>query len=370
MSSAGTRRVLIVCQLDEFANGVRPIAIARFLQSRGHAVELVDTYRLSRVAGRGGPFLTKLPGPDATRIALFATEAASLLTRRWGFGRRNLSYCLIVAQIWLRQRILGRRLARKRFDLLICEHPHDAGVLAVPSRATTLYDCPTPYTDELFFEGKLTERQRERFRAHEASLFERADNLAFWWQSYAQYVLEHYDISGQNLLILNYGCTPAEHRAQFADPPRIAYIGSLSSRFIDLPLLARLSQLYPHIDVYGGPPPSPELGLNYRGYAEPDVLRNYQLGLITCTRDELRRSGFSAKHLEYLAYGLPVLVPAWRRGLDLLRGSVPYEERTLASIVEGFRDQAAWQQVSDEAYGQAERLRWEQTLEPLDLLLS
>jgi hypothetical protein len=134
-------------------------------------------------------------------------------------------------------------------------------------------------------------------------------------------------------------------------------------------LLSRLTELYPHIDVYGGPPPDPALGLNYMGHALPTVLRQYQLGLVTCTNDELRRNGFSAKHTEYFAHGLPVLVPAWRRNLDLLHGSVPYEEHIFLSVVDSLSNEKEWQRMSDAAYAQAQRLTWEETLRPLEALL-
>jgi len=149
----------------------------------------------------------------------------------------------------------------------------------------------------------------------------------------------------------------------------VAYVGSLSSQFIDLPLLGRLSRLYPHIDVYGGPPPDPSLGITYRGYASPDILSEYQFGLITCTRDPIREEGFSAKHLHYLAHGLPVLVPAWRRHLDLLRGSVPYTEENFTAVVESLSDETRWAKAADAAYEQGRRLDWNRTLEPLRRLL-
>jgi hypothetical protein len=130
-----------------------------------------------------------------------------------------------------------------------------------------------------------------------------------------------------------------------------------------------LSKLYPYIDIYGGPPPDPAHELNYLGWASPTVLEEYQFGLITCTKDELRRDGFSAKHLDYIAHGLPVLVPAWRRHLDLLRGSLPYEEETFVSVIEGFSSEEAWRRKSDEAYAQAEALTWDKTLMPLEEFL-
>jgi hypothetical protein len=368
--SGGARRVLIICQLDPYANGLKPVAIERFLRERGHHVTLFDTSYLSRASSDRGSPRSKLPGRGVRRLALYAVEAASLVTRRRRRSRRRLSYHLLHADQRLRRSLLRSLLPLDDFDLVICETPHDAAVLTVPTSARTLYDCPTPWADELWFEGRLTARQHARLRRREGRLYETVDALAFHWETYAPYAIEHYGISGRNLLILNYGCTPAAQRATFATPPRIAYIGSLSSRYIDLPLLARLTRRYPHIDVFGAPPPDPALGLNFCGYAPPSVLRGYQLGLVTCTQDELRREGFSAKHLQYLAHGLPVLVPAWRRHLELLRGSVPYDERTLPAVIEALNDERAWQALSDEAYAQAQRLAWDETLRPLEALLS
>ncbi len=368
--ASGGKRVLIVCELDGYANGWRPVEMDRFLRESGHEVEVENVYYLSRASKTRGSRRAKLPGLSPRQLALYAVEAASLLlTRRWGFGRRRLSYHLLCAELRLRRGHLGSYLPLEEFDLVVCAHPHDSELLLNERIARTFYDCPNPYADEMYFEGKLTERQRSKFRRRESKVLESVDHLSFSWESYARYAVKHYGISGDNLLQLNWGCVPAERRAQFARPPRIAYLGSLSGRFIDLPLLGRVAALYPHIDVYGGPPPDPALGLNYRGWAPPEVLEEYQLGLITCTKDELRKDGFSAKHLQYIAYGLPVLVPAWRRHLELLRGSVPYEEETFTAVIEAMGEPAEWQRSSDEAYEQAMQLTWERTLQPLDDVL-
>jgi hypothetical protein len=367
-----SKRVLVICQLDRYANGLKPVAIEQFLRRRGHDVRLVDTYYLSRATSSRGSFASKLPSPRPRKAVLYATEAASLLlTRRWKFGRRLLSYHLLVADHQLRGAILASSLPLDAFDLVICETPYDAGVLTHPTSAITLYDCPAPWADEVHYDGRLSSGQHEKLRRLERQLFESVDHLAFHWESYTRYALERYGISGRNLLTLNFGCTPSARRARFADPPRVVYLGNLSASFNDTPLLARLAALYPHIDVYGGPPPDPGLGLNYLGYAPSvDILRQYQLGLVTCSKDALRREGFSSKHLQYLTYGLPVLVPAWRRHLDLLRGSVPYTEQTFRSVIDEMSNQERWQAASDEAYGQALRLDWEETLRPLEDLLA
>jgi hypothetical protein len=348
------------------------VAIEQFLRKRGHDVRLVDTYYLSRVSSSGSSFGSKLPSLRPRKVVLYATEVASrLLTRQWRFGRRHLSYHLLLADHRLRSAILGSSLQLDDFDLVICETPYDAGVLTRPTSASTLYDCPAPWADEVHYDGRLSRGQYAKLRSLELRLFEGVDRLAFHWESYTRYALEHYGISGRNLLTLNFGCTPSACRARFADPPRVVYLGNLSASFNDTPLLARLAAIYPHIDVYGGPPPDPGLGLNYLGYAPSlDILCQYQLGLVTCSKDALRREGFSSKHLHYLTYGLPVLVPAWRKHLDLLRGSLPYTEQTFRSVIEETSHQKRWQAASDEAYDQALRLDWEETLRPLQDLLA
>ncbi|MFE7856666.1 hypothetical protein [Streptomyces sp. NPDC057403] len=364
-------KVLIIAQLDGYANSVKPLAVERFLREHGHDVHLVDTAYLARASGRPGSLGRMLPGsPHPARLALYANDVASkVLTRRWGPARRHLSYYVMMADHLLRRSILSKELRLDDYDLVICETPYDSGVLRTPTSARTLYDCPNPWADEVFCEGRLTRRQHSRFRRWETRFLEDMQHLSFSWETYGRYAVAQYGISGANFTQLNWGCTPATQRARFARPPRVAYIGSLSGQFIDLPLLARLTRRYPHIDVYGGPPPDPSLGLRYRGYASPEVLQEYQFGLITCSRDLIRREGFSAKHLHYLAHGLPVLVPAWRRNLELLRGSVTYKEDNFRSVIDSLSREAAWRAMSDEAYVQGERLDWRRTLQPLQALL-
>jgi hypothetical protein len=360
------KRVLIVCELDGYANGQKPVEIERFLRSRGHDVQMANALYLGRASSKPGSVLRKLPYPAPRKLALYLVQLASLvLTRRWKFGRRHLSYYLVRADLRLRRSILRSSLPLDEFDMIIGEHPADSELMTVPTSARVLYDCMTPWADELYFEDRLTEKQHQEFRRQEANILDSVDYLSFGWETYAPYSVTHYGISGRNLLQLNWGCDPVDERVQFKNPPRVVLLSSLSSNFINLPLLSRLSKLYP-IDVYGGPPPDPSLGLNYLGWAPPSVLRDYQIGLITCSKDELRRNGFSAKNTAYIAHGLPVMVPAWRRHMDLLRGCVAYDEDTFLSVIERLSDEEEWQRVSDEAYAQAQELTWERTLQPLE----
>jgi hypothetical protein len=348
---------------------VRPRQIVRHLSRRGIRTVLLDTRSLSRAAADPTSARYRLPSWRPVRAALYVVEVLVWLAGRRPRTRRGLSYGLLVAEQELRRRILRRPIAQVGADLVICEVPQDSTALRDVRSGLTLYDCPTPWADELRDEGRLTVRQHARMRARERAVFDAVDLLTFHWRTYGWYAREHYGIRGDNLRVLDWGCHPAEVRARHQTPVRIVYLGSLSSRFIDLSLLAALTRAYPHIDVYGGPPPDPALGLNYCGWSPPSVLADYQLGLVTCTRDDLRREGFSAKHLDYLAAGLPVLVPRWRRHLDLLRGSVPYDVESFAETVGRFADAAVWQATADEAYAQSRACAWERTLQPLDAMV-
>lgn len=363
-------RIVLMGKLDGFANSQKINNIRRHLESRGHDVTLINTYALSRASDDATSIGRLLPAPRPVRLLLFLAEWVQKLAGKNAWARRHLSYRCIVVENRLRRHILGRVLRGLPADLVIAAGAQDAEALLDVDDATTWYDCQTPWADELYDEERLTPRQHTRMREREGHLFESVDHLSFTWRTYGWYAVEQYGISGKNLETLDTGCEPGRPRVKHSDPPRIVYLGLLSMRFINLPMLSRLSRLYPHIDVYGGPEPDPELGLNYLGYADPSILGEYQLGLITCTDDELRRQGMSGKHLDYLSVGLPVLVPRWRRRLDLLEGSVPYDETDFLDIVESFRDPAHWQQVSDIAYEQAQRLAWDNTLRPLDDVLA
>jgi hypothetical protein len=362
------KRVLIVGELDGYANGQKPVEIEQFLRRRGHDVRLANAYYLGRASDRKGSLATKLPALAPRKLALYLVQLAELVIRRVPWTRRRLSYPLIRADLHLRRKILAKELPLEDVDLIVGEHPADAELVFEPKRARMLYDCMTPWADELLYERRLTARQHRRMRAHEARIMEAADLLSYSWETYAPYSVTHYGISGRNFCQLNWGCTRSPERARFQRPPRIAFMSSLSSDFINLPLLARLAKRYP-IDVYGGPPPDPALGLNYLGWAQPAVLQDYQIGLITISSDPLRCDGFSAKNLEYVARGLPVLVPAWRRNLHLIPGTIPYTEEAFLSVVESLHDEREWQRLSDAAYAGAAELAWDRVLEPLEAAL-
>jgi hypothetical protein len=167
---------------------------------------------------------------------------------------------------------------------------------------------------------------------------------------------------------MNKGTEETASKAEYTMNPKIVYLGKLDGYWINLPLLSKLSKIYP-IDVYGSPAPDPKYELNYKGYATSDILSQYQFGLITITDDKLRREGFSAKHLDYLSYGLPVLIPEWRANAKNLKGTVLFNEDNFLSCIRYYAQKEQWDILHTEALQQAKELRWENTLKALDNIL-
>lgn len=172
---------------------------------------------------------------------------------------------------------------------------------------------------------------------------------------------------GDNFLNLSYGVSPKKMVAKFAPKPKIIFLGYLGGYWVNLPLLSQLCQLYPSLDVYGGPPPPAHLKINYKGYAPSlDVIAEYQFGLVTISDDDLRKCSFSSKHLEYISYGLPVLTPAWRPDSVLESSSIYYTSGNFLQQLEHYGTKLNWQSKHVAALKSAEKLSWDNALKPLD----
>jgi hypothetical protein len=69
------RRVLVVCELDGYANGQKPVEIERSLRSRGHDVQMANALYLGRLSSKSGSVLRKLPHPGPRRFALISSNS-------------------------------------------------------------------------------------------------------------------------------------------------------------------------------------------------------------------------------------------------------------------------------------------------------
>lgn len=362
------KKIVIICTLDGFANSGLPVEIQSYLEKKGHDVTMVNTIHLNKII-LGDRHLQK--GPSvwfALALNFFVTALLVLQERYARWTKKYLYYYLITTNMKCRGYLLHVYFEHHKFDLIIGESQADSKFFLYRQNCKTLYHCATPWADELYYGGELTKRQYEKFLDLELRIYKSVTYLAFHWYVYADYVKKYY-YKGDNLFPLDSGCTVKEYSAKFRSPPRIVYLGYLGGYWINLSLLSRLAKIYPHIDVYGAPPPPKKYGLNYKGYASPEILSAYQFGLITISKDRLRKEGFSAKHMEYLSYGLPVLMPEWRQNAKHVKGTIMYNEKNFKEVVKKYSAKDAWTKVSRDARRQAQYYNWDAVLEPLSRIL-
>ena len=338
------KRVCIICSLDRFANGLRSKKIKEFLEKNGYIVELINTYP-NKIKSRSSVMIRKI--------------------RRF-FIPRFLRNYIFILDIKRRAIALQKEITKRQPDVLICESEMDSYVLTKPMSCLKIFDCSTPWVDELFYSGDLSNFAYKLLRRLELEIYKKSSYVAFHWDNYTNYV-KKYIYKGKNLFILNWGCNPKKVKARFKKTPRIVYLGKLDGYWINIELLSRLSKIY-EIDVYGAPEPPRELGLNYKGYVpitETNVLAEYQFGLVTLSNDRLRAHGFSAKHLEYMSYGLPVLTPEWRKDPRLEKYSILYNEKNFLQKIEEYSSKDKWQKISNMCFNKAKDWDWEKVLKPL-----
>lgn len=360
-----TKRALIICAPDAYANAVKPKQLGHYLTARGYATEFLSTIYLSRMGSQGlGRFL---PGASWGQWKLYSLEALDLIAGHLPHGlRRGLRSKVYERMLRQRGSVLSRHLAATPRELIICENNLDIAFLEHPPRARLqIIDLPAPFAEELYYGGELTSAAFNHLRDYEAALYGRADYLSFHWHTYADYVKAH-KYNGPNFIDLGYGTTEKTVHAHYSASPRIVFLGYLAGYWVNLPLLKRLCDRYPNLDVYGGPART-ELGSHFKGYAPSlDVLATYQFGLITLTDDPLRQSSFSSKQLEYYSYGLPVLTPNWRRDSRLDPAALPYDEDNIDELLAKFSVQSVWEAASAEARRIAQATSWDKALCALD----
>lgn len=367
------KTAIIVCSMDAFANGDKPKKIESFLESHGFSVKLHATSTLTRMGT--GKYSKLLPRLTPRAVAAFFFEGLFLtMGGKPSKSAKNIVAFSLAQTLRLRGALLAKQLRGQHYDLLICENNLDeAFFLHRRVGSVQVLDLPAPQAEELYYGGSLTEAGLAKLQKLEKEVYARADRLAFHWHTYDDFVkAKKYD--GKNFFDLGYGAPKptTDKRAEYSKEPRILFFGYLKGYWVNLPLLEKLCELYPNIDIYGGPPPTGPLAKHYKGYAPntatksgKDIMADYQFGLITITDDELRRHSFSSKHLDYFAYGLPVLTPAWRQDSKLEAGSIYFTPEDFLEQVKKYSTPKNWREKNAAALKIADDLAWDKVLQPL-----
>ena len=362
----------MITRRDPYANSVKPRYMKDFLAGRGYQVDECESLGLGRHFQALG-----LPVPRFSRDAILLY----LYELLWALVRSALRYVtlkplrsaqghLLSRILRLRGSVLASRLATGTYHAAICESMLDQAVFLGRRVADLqILDLPVPWVDELYYGEQLTEATYRRLSRLQRDCYGAADRLSFHWNSYAEYVKRN-SYRGDNWLNCTYGVSEKSKRAKFGFPPRIIFLGNLEGYWVNLPLLKEMCRICPELDVWGGPDPGPNSGLNYCGYAaDLDVMADYQFGVITITDDPLRRSSFSSKHLEYASYGLPVLTPDWRKDEILDASSIYYGAGNFLDVVAEYSSETSWSAKSKQSLAVAEGLSWSAALRDLGDLL-
>lgn len=358
-ANPGRRLQIALLEYDpgsKSATGVRGRAVKEFLESQGHRVHFVS------------------PRPGA--LEKYRRQRLSLLSRvrRRVLGRRTLPH------VWeYLADELEPKIRRGGYDVVIGRGPDLSWALTRPLDCVKILDTPNLlYLEAYHAWGSDTAEVEETYQK-ELRVWECVDHIVTHHSLLAAYFVANLPPAAAHLApkvrVARMGCDPVRRTARFASPPRLVYAGSYY--YIQDPyLLAALSKVSPFpIDCYGASDPNRSFlpaWLNYKGF-EPgiDFLADYQLGLITVSRDALRQHSPSTKFPYYFAHGLPVLFPEWmKEGYEYPDCAVPFRQDNFAEMVRSLADEGRWRRMSQAALARARDLSWDRVLQPLAPLIS
>jgi hypothetical protein len=272
---------------------------------------------------------------------------------------------------------MERLLRGRAYDAIIGRGQEAGYVLTRVVSGIRILDMANLAFLEMYYGGaeqELVDATHQR----EINLFRSVDHILVHHDILLSYVrlevVRDIEISGK-LLTARMGCGPAAGQARHSTRPRIVYAGSYYW-MQDPWLLSELTRVSPvAIHCYGPTDPNRSFlpcPLQYRGYARDiSFLSEYQVGLITVSRDRLRQHSPSTKFADYFSHGLPVLFPSWmKEGFCYPGAAFPYDESSFAAQVVDLLKAPAWGTASRSATMWAKELSWDRVLLPLDRLVS
>lgn len=364
-------KVVILCSIDAFANSVKPKELEAYFTSKGIYTELVSTRYLSRFSSNG--IGIAFPGTSPRKFILYVLEVASSLFNRFPGNKisRLTNSMFLMKILYLRGKIVHDLLCIKRPDIIICENNSDIAFLEHKRVADIqILDLPSPQAEEKYYGGLITNKTYRKYKKYEVKMYSRADHISFHWHTYAEYVKAH-KYNGANFIDMSYGVNQKSFKAKYNAEPKIIFMGLLKGSWVNLSLLGELCRSNKNIDVFGGPKPPISYGINYKGYAPTkDIMQEYQFGLITISKDPLRKNSFSSKQLEYMSFGLPVISPSWRRDKLLDDATIYYDDvNDFAKKVGIFTKKNRWDEKSNKSIILSKQLSWQKAFRSLDAIL-
>lgn len=253
----------------------------------------------------------------------------------------------IVETMVLKAKIIDHILTKLHTSFAIIQYPEDMLVCANKSRSyKTLYDSPTIFFKELELSEKFSKITIKQIKRYESAALSNSDFVSFHWYTYFK-LAKNINFKVNHPTVLNWTCTPQTKLASYKPICRTIHIGKLNSYWVNPKLLSYIADNI-NLDIYSYETPDPQTYpslKNFKGrYENETVLSKYQFGLLTISDDDIRKSGFSAKYLLYLSYGLPVLCPSWRHDPLLSPATIYYNQSNIKTLIKKYQNPTLWQQ--------------------------
>lgn len=347
-------KIAIVGGLDKISNEKRVLELKNFLEKRNFNIKIFASKNI-----------TELPFKFSYNLISFWIK--KIFAQRLSF----INYPLI-EEMFLRAEYWGKVFKEEKIDILIMEGGVDSAILLKKSSFLKICDAPALWSEEAKYSHQYSNKYINQLIHFEKKIYQSADFFCFHWYSYADYYKNYLDPLAKPFT-LNWGCDKVkkEKQAKFNFPPKIIFLGSLFGYWNNIKLLSALSKNSGiSIDVYGPTKPPQRYHLHYLGYLRNlDVIANYQFGLNTFTEDRLRKQGFSSKQMLYASYGLPSLVPEWRKDKFLQPITISYNQENFIDKIKLFSKRKKWQKISKQVRKFAKHYYWEEALKPLEKII-
>ena len=359
-------QICLVNNLDAGPNQLRTEAISKFLHSHQINYQVINSEKIfeRHINQKNNYYLSPI----------YYSLHQILQFIKYHRHQTELSPLLKYIRLILRGKIIRQYLNGHHYRQVIFQYPEDIYAAANPGHYHNGLDLPTPFSEELKYSHKFPPFIIFLISRLEKFAYAKSKFITFHWYKYLVFTRTKYPHL-QNLHTLNWGCSPQLAYAKPNQPPAIVYLGNANSYWENPSLLVMLlkNSTYP-IKIFSYTDIHPQLQplLNYpiKPIKNPGIPAKYQFGLVTISDDPLRQNGFSAKHLLYLSYGLPVLCPQWRHDRLLSPAIIYYNRNNFNQQVKKYSQPKLWQKKHQAALKLAKQLNWQITLKPLLTLLN
>lgn len=343
------KKIVLVTKLDGTATEARTDKL-QILLSPQYKIYNINTQNLIK---KNLKHLLDLP------ISILISSSVSYLLYKLKLTNRP-----IVKRLKIRGYLVDQEIRKINPDCLICGTGEDMACFLHNQTKLKILDIPTPYADELKYSNKYPARTIKAVEKIEKECLQSADFFCANWTTYTKWLSKKYNL--YNTLPATSGCEKTNQTTCFETKPKIVFVGNLEGYWTNLQLLNNIckSSNFP-LDIFA-PKNNLGRGVNYKGYLNNyEKLTKYQFGLLTISKDPLRKVGFSAKHLLYISYGLPVLCPEWRQDKILDPATIYFNENNFNAVLKKYSRKKPWLKKHRAALKLAENLQWEKTLSPI-----